>query len=380
MATPKRRSWLTRVGTTLVTTAVVGYGAYKLADWVWNEHLSPKKTPEESSGKEHETAVSKNPERWKIRRQRLTRCRDETTMALEGFLGTLRDAIEARTSTTSETKLLKELRIQRDQLDPHIRKTQEEQLWNTIKIKSVTKMMVTAYAHTILFLVLTVQVNLLGGRLFEEQMRNDGETMASDRMTSYQQSHRFVLTHTYEYFFAQGLDSLLSTVESAVADILGPWNVMDRSALNISRETLDDAITRIRQVVEGRKGRSLMRFLMPPSANLDVPMNDALASSILDETWDLLESPVLMDAQKDCLNATFSHMKMAHWGNIFSGGADTPQRAATPWTTKPLAHVLTQLKTTTNSFYQKEENKNNPYCSQMEMLPSLLELGDVSFN
>jgi hypothetical protein len=157
---------------------------------------------------------------------------------------------------------------------------------------------------------LLVQVNLLGGRLFEEQTRNnsssgasmasmDSDTAASDRMGNYQASHKFVLMHTYEYFFGRGLTSLISTVEQAVAEVLEDWDVLDRSSLHMSRETFEEAIQDIRSLVEGgrpsrpssrqRRPRSLLRFLMLPSANLEVSLDDELASSILDETFSFHE-------------------------------------------------------------------------------------------
>jgi peroxin-3 len=402
---------------TAVTAAVFGYGAYKLVDWALHGKQSSdwtwwKPIANETAANGHardqvvvfdETSKQEidasRPEKWQLRRQRMTRCREETIKALEGFLPTLRQAIEDRTSTSQETQALKDLRAMRGQGDESIRRTQEKDLWDEIKIKNMTRMIATAYAHTILFMTLTVQVNLLGGRLLEEQLRHTSaaslsdDTIASDRMSSYQTSHRFVLTHTYEYFFQHGLESLISTVESAVSDVVADWNVMDSSALHMTRERFDEAIREIRQVVEGKqrsprglnsRPRSVMRFLMPPSALLETSIEDDLARSILDETWDILESPVLADAHKDCLSTTFQMMRDRYWGIIFEANASTSPPNA-HWTTKPLAHVLTQLKHTSNSFYKKDDRGStsltmNSYSAMMEALPSVLELGDVSFN
>jgi peroxin-3 len=404
----RRRQWN---GGSIVTAAAVAYGTYKLANWAWNNVLNDPKQDNAEEDKEREqtrNSTETNPRMWRMRRQRMTRCRDETVKALEGFLTTLRKTVEDKTSTTKETQALKKLRADRGEMDETLRREQEKELWDIIKVRSVTRMMATAYAHTILFLVLTVQVNLLGGRLFEEQMRNNcssgasmvsNDTAASDRMGSYQASHKFVLMHTYEYFFERGLVSLISTVERAVTEVLADWNVLDRSYLQMSCETFEDAIQKIRSLLEegrssrpsSRQGRprSLVRFLMPPSANLEVSIDDELASSILDETWDLLESPVVADAQKDCLNATFEMMRDQHWGTIFEAdSASAPQNEPAPWTTKPLANILTKLKYTSTSFFTSPvvDPEYTPrttvgsYCSIMEGLPSVLEMGDVSFN
>jgi peroxin-3 len=352
----------------------------------------------------------------------MTRCRDEVMKALEGFLPTLRKAIEERTNTNKETQALKELRTRRNQQGAAIhgtpgdeaqRREEEKELWETIKVRSMTRMLAAAYAQCILFLVVTVQVNLLGGRLFEEQLQNTSSTssmsidsVASDRMSAYGESHKLVLQHTYKYFFERGIFSLLDSVERAVNDVLQNWNVSDPSSLNISRESFDRAINDIRAAEERgrissriRRPRSLLRFLLPPSESFDENVSDELARWILDETWDLLESPVLQDAQQDCLKATFERMRDHYWGKIFEDQeevAEMPRHAASRSVTRPLAHVVTRLKHTSKSFFKTQPASAvndsyilggsaprftvNSYCAEMETLPSVLELQDVSFN
>lgn len=405
------RQWNGPSTGTVVAAAAVAYGAYKLANWAWNNVRNDpiQNDTEEDKERGHtRNTTETNPQMWRMRRQRMTRCRDETAKALEGFLITLRKTVEDKTNTTKETQALKKLRTERGEMDETLRREQEKELWDIIKVRSVTRMMATAYAHAILFVVLTVQVNLLGGRLFEEQTRKSysseasmvsNDSAASDRMGNYQASHKFVLMHTYQYFFERGLVSLISTVEQAVEEVLMDWDVLDRSTLHMSRETFEEAIQDIRSLVEEgrssrassrqRRPRSLLRFLMPPSANLEVSLDDELASSILDETFDLLESPVVSDAQKDCLNATFEMMRDQHWGTIFeTDSTNAPQDVARSWTTKPLASVLTKLKYTSNSFYTSPDADSDyapqtmvsSFCALMEGLPSVLEMGDVSFN
>ena len=408
----RRRSILPSPGT-LVTAAAVAYGSYRVVSWVWNAWNDRNEDNEHqtqySGGQPRTSAVdsfresphrrSQSQQQWRLRRARLERCRNEIATALKDFLPSLRRSIELATDTSEETKALKMLRA--DKLNGIMPKEyQERDLWDTVKVQSFTRMITTAYAHAILFLVLTVQVNLLGGRLFDEQMRNHessqslgDDSVASDRMSSYQESHRLVLTRTYEYFFQRGIASLVQTVERAVSDVLADWDVTDPSSLHTSRDILDDAISKIRDAVEGRNGRrrsrrprSMIRFLLPPEPCLDAPVADELAQSILDETWDLMESPVLEDAQRDCLNVTFDLMRDQGWGTMFCN-PDAPQHASSPWTTKPLASVITQLKHTSNSFYKAPGTLVlaprpvvNIYVTAMERLPSVLELGDVSFN
>ena len=435
--------------TTVVTTAAVAYGAYRLVNWAWNQYTTATTAEDgyiQQQGERTRSTSAAAPaavrtssrsrsqqqqqHQWRIRRQRMSRCRDEVTKAMEGFLPTLRSIVEERTSAKAETQAMKALRrrTQPERSDDDddgndSRRQQEQELWNAIQIKLITRMLATAYAHTILFLVLMVQVNLLGGKLWEEQTATaaaaatqSDDSVASGRMGSYQASHQFVLQHTYDYFFEHGLLALITTVERAVTEVLllapqrnahDQWNVLDPASLNLSRDQFQELIEQIRAVVEDnvttntpsssryqhhrqRRPRSLFRFLMPPSAHFETntAIDDALAASILDETWDLMESPVMLDAQIDALQVTFHIMREQGWGTIFANNNDADDDNER--TTKPLATVIPQLKHTSNSFYgtinreqqqqQQQESTPNPYCVKMQILPSVLELADVSFN
>lgn len=404
---------------TVAATAVIAYGTYRLASWAWSTWYgedNPRHEEEQILFESNHTGNFNNypsremkPHQWRNRRQRMVRCREEAMKAIHGFLPTLRRVIEEKTSTSMQTESLKQLRSQRD--EPTTRQAEKE-LWEIIKVKAVTRMVATAYAHSILFLVVTVQVNLLGGKLFEEQLRDSSSddgmgSVASDRMEAYSSSHKLVLQHTYQYFFDQGLDSLVASVERAAQKGLENWNVLDASSLNISKEAFDQAIHNIRAEEEQarassrtKRPRSFMRFLMPRTESLEETVTDELARWILDETWDLLESPILMDAQRDCLDCTFSKMRDEYWGKIFDvdeqNSSDLPRHAANRTVTRPLAHVVTRLKHTSKSFYKSSQQLQpsdgfmpvtavpgftaNSYCAAVEHLPSVLELADVSFN
>jgi peroxin-3 len=447
---------------------------------------SSRPTASRNGGGRDPAASSKRaglgPAQWKVRDHRLARCRGETAAALSGFLASVRRIVDDRTDTLAETKELKRLRAHRGGVGGggaaaagggssptgkgggadggagaaggvsrllYASVAREKELWERIKVRSVTRVVASAYAHTVLFLVLTVQVNLLGGRLFEDQVFGPGrkEAEASDeeadrdaerRMASYQASHRFVLTHTYEPFFARGLAGLVDAVEGAASEALAGWNVLEPSSLRFTLEEFEEGIRRVRALVgEGPAGsgsptpsssQTLLRFLQPPpaaaagsAAAMPSPGTDeggdanGLARSILDETWDLLESPVFEDALESCLSKTFDMMRDLHWGTVFEedggcgGGAPSQSPAAAvaadegsngppAHVTRPLATVLTKLKKTAGSFYEGSlvpvpvpgseagapppatAALPGPYCAALERLPAVLELADVSFS
>jgi hypothetical protein len=378
-----------KVGT-IVKTAAVVYGAYRLADyWFSNNRDDDVEVQEEEetsegilqglldlSGRSRTKITARSPQippalTWKDRRQRLARCREETRKALHNFLPTVRTAIEQATNTSKETKELKKLRAEKSDDEER-----QAELWETIKTSASTRMVSTAYAHTILVLVLTVQIHLLGGKLFQKQQQQE---QSEEDMEAYQTSHRQALLRTYDYFFDKGLLSLVQTVRRSVSHVLGDWDVSDPSSLNMTQDMLEQALQEIRNVVlygtskrtSRRRPRSLLRFLLPPETIGAEESDDDLSQSILDETWDLLESPVLEDAQEECLNVTFDAMRDQGYSKLF----DSEQT-----TTQPLAKVITQFKQTSNTFYNHQEtSSSNDYYSSLEKLPCVLELGDVSF-
>lgn len=386
----RRRRTTVSVGNVVAAT-LVAYGTYRVADWAWNTYKKKDKDDDEhqqrsavygtswmssflqSSVMGSKTSDSPSLNRWKLRRQRMTRCREEVHQALSGFLPTLRTIVHENTNTASAMQRLKQIREQRNSVPSSDTATEEAECWRHIQTETMTRLLTIAYAHSLLFLVLTTQVNLLGGKLLQEAMMEDQRTsassVASSRMSGYQSSHKEVLQHTYAYFMETGAHALLDTVRKAVEHVMNEdWNVLDADCQDVSVERFQGALDELRSLIEDglpltsphRKPRTLLRFLLAPEEQTSV--QDELARSILNETWDLVESPVFMDAQVDVWNTTFEMMRQV-WSSIFTA----------PW-----AQILTQLKHTTNSFYDTSSNLD--YCSMLEALPTVLELGDVSFN
>jgi len=113
----------------------------------------------------------------------------------------------------------------------------------------------------------------------------------------------------------------------------------------------------------------------------------------LEETWDLLESPIFAAAERDVLDRTFAMLIEGGWGGIFPPNfMDTlPVGVPQDGLTRPLAQVVTQLRRTTNTFYASSGSDGgaeashecrppNVYLPAVDRLPALLELGDVGFN
>jgi hypothetical protein len=277
----------------------------------------------------------------------MLRCQDEVTHALQSFVVQVRKPIDFITDVSEETRLLKSTRECQDSQD------EQAPLWNAVKIKAMTRILGTSYAHAILFLVLNVQAHLLGGHMLRLQLENEDFDQ-----TSFQATHRLVLQKTFQSFFESGLQRLLNAVQEAVATCFHNWNVHDPAYLHVTPTQLERAIDLIRQNVEHES--CVMRFVLPTTELTN--SEDALADSILNETWDLLESPVFLDAQKDAIHVCMQEIQRKLWNGQSS---------------LPLASILINLRKLSKGFYLPEANE---YVKALETLPSFLELCDVSFD
>jgi len=477
-----------QTATTVATVAVAAYGTYRLASWAWNSFWNDEDTEDREAGtscvenshrrrqaSQHGTPLthntSKHRRRALMRQHRLQRCRSEVIAALADFLPTLKAAVERSTDFGVETEQLKGIRKAKaermrkrletdankangngvgketneeedknevDEEEEHAEeRRQESQLWESIKVKSLSRLLVTAYGHSLLLLVLTVQVHLLGGRLFREeeaeaeeevlqaadqdtskkdevnisvngdamsaasslglQSRTKSKSSRSSSMPSYQATHRAVLTQTYGQFFSSGLVELLSAVEEGVTQVFAEYDVTDPDSMNISAEQFWRAMDQVRAVVEGNRSEMirsvLAQYIVPSEDNADNAIADPIAAHILEETWDVLESPTFAAADRDVLDRTFVMLIEGGWGGIFPPNcADiVPVGVPQAGLTRPLAQVVTQLRRTANTFYAcaggdggtgavEEGRPPNVYLPAIDRLPALLELGDVGFN
>ncbi len=290
-------------------------------------------------------------------------------------------------------------------------------------------MLATAYAHTLLFLTLTVQVHVLAGRCLRNQSSLSSSSAVAADTTA--EVHRRVLQRTYAYFFDTGLPHLLTTVERAVMDVWseaaaeGEEGDALTSTGRVTRARLHEIIQTMRQALESggggggvrqRRYRSMLRFILPPEAYHGPPVTtiipesvcdgafavaenggddeDATVWKILEETWDLFESPIWRDAERDSLEFTFDVLREEYWGKVFvDNGADpSSSNSSNTVIAKPMANVIPQLKHAANSFYNPITTGSDrehasaaslswlSYGTRLERVPTVLELADISFD
>merc|ERR1739844_762588 len=100
-------------------------------------------------------------------------------------------------------------------------------------------------------------------------------------------------------------------------------------------------MSRIRLIIETRGDLEKMIILENNSGDKN-EVTDRHARVLLDETWDMIESPLFAYAMKDCIEVSFRLMRMDLTPTVFKGSEDLP-----------LAQILTRLKYLLNGFYEE---------------------------
>jgi peroxin-3 len=356
--------------TTVVTTAAVAYGTYRLASWVFDTWNGNNSEDEENEMHEPE-AMQSMPARSlrpsyatidrRTRQVRRMQCRVETAKALNDFLPTLKKILEEQTNFSGETRQLKQLRVT-PQLDSSISKSD---LWDAIQLKSVTRLVATAYSYTLLSLTLNVQLHLLGARLLQQQQQLDEANENDSGFDDSTSRHKIVLTRTLDEFFQQSVPSLVNVLMKTIKEALVDWDVTDTTSLEITSDKFQEKLTQIRMTMEQSP---LITFIVPESDKAQEAGDiNPIAKYILDETWDIMESPAWEVAERDSLDTVFHMVRAQGWDPAIFGSDQEKS--------KPLAVVVTKLRhTVTDVFY-----KNEGLFAELDRLSSVIELGQVSF-
>lgn len=241
------------------------------------------------------------------------------------------------------------------------------QLWNEIKISSITRSFTLLYTLSLLSLLTRIQLNLLGrlNYLFsvvsttrpspperansislednDSPGRPGGPTYGNDFETN-----RRYLAFTW-YLLNKGYAKVLSEVQAAVTEVFG--TISPTQAISATR--LSELTLQVRQRIEGstpaeRRAKNWLAYLLPPRAEEEdlliesgvltpPPISTSSASSsdqrptslpppqpaatksgletlpsplrkLLDETSDLIESPTFTRIHTLLLNSLFSHL------------------------------------------------------------------------
>lgn len=350
------------------TKAVLAYGTYKLASWAWSSYFQNDDNNQDQKKEKKQYNDHIQMERRQI--SQLQKCSHEIIVTLSSFLPTLQSSIETFTDFTQATKELKQLR---DDINGSLTIERKRDLWNDVKIQSMTRVIGTLCAHSVLYLVLTVQVYLLAGHV--------NGTNANTQIPKINiEAQKALLTQSYEYFFDIGISKLLTDIQALVEKELKDWKIIcdDNSLGRIDAEMFQNGIDRVRKALETfTDGRLFQEYVCPP--DYEQVLRDEMVVEMFHQVMDILESPSFDIAKKECLDVSFRVLKEEGWQKILFDNSSTANMF--------LANAVTKLKNVPLTFYsieidpiQKEWAIDtftfpNPYVASMHSLQSIKDLG-----
>jgi len=280
------------------------------------------------------------------------------------------------------TKQLKELRKQNQR-----QQQKEDELWTHIVVETTTRMMASSYAYTLLFLSLTVQLHWIGAnrnKLRSSSVDDDDDVDDSAEIA------QAMLMQSHQYVTEEGLPLLVSAVRRSVEAVLTlPSDQQDnRTAIDWTKPTqflMPDDIQEVlhrqlpRVLKYGSSGgvrsttRNWIRYILPDEEHFD-------------PIWDICSSPVWEDAQEQVLETLwfqfFRDDDTNGWKQLFSvqTSNELQQQERQQPSPQPVARIVAQFKKSSNLlFMDRNGDSNQKLANQLEKLPTVMELGDVSF-
>ncbi|KAF2128700.1 Peroxin-3 [Dothidotthia symphoricarpi CBS 119687] len=208
------------------------------------------------------------------------------------------------------------------------------QLWNEMKITSITRAFTLLYTLSLLTLLTRIQLNLLGRRNYlasvvslaapQEASKINLENHDDDGFehaygNDFETNRRYLSLSWW--LLHRGCIELIEKVQAAVTEVFGLLNPREE----ISLEKLSELTLEVRKRVEGateaeRRTSKWLRYLLPSADQEDFvlresgmtePTSPTTTSSLrrlIDETSDLVDSPAFSHVLTLLLDAAFSHL------------------------------------------------------------------------
>lgn len=240
-------------------------------------------------------------------------------------------------------------------------KRSKAQLWQDMKINSITRALTLLYTLSLLTLLTRIQLNLLGRRTYLSSVvalasppaaassskisleNNDDDNYDNVYGNDFETNRKY-LTFSW-WLLHRGCQQIKDRVSAAVKDVFGQVNIRE----DLTLERLSELILQVRKKVEGtteeeRRDMKWLSFLLPsredeafvmrqsgmsPSETSPLPAEDPLQNAsvssasppetqdagtspslrrLLDETSDLIDSPTFTHVLTLLLDTAFSHL------------------------------------------------------------------------
>ena len=359
----------------------------------------------------------------RLTQQSLRKCREELLKAYGTCWPSLQAVIEQHTDTSRRTHELKLLRNKDKKKEPsshtnlppqqqpqpqqqddesssstnRLRRRQEE-LWKEIHVETLTRLVSTEYAATLLLLSLTMQLHWIGGQVFQRNHslnhHHQHSAVPADADPARWAQH--VMMESHHYMTHQGIPLLISAVRRAVLSSFfssssgqDEWTAttfVSKTQLEMLLQNIDERLERgsgsstTTRCSGGAGGlsstsssytRNWIRFVLPDPTMLVMEEDDEEDDddhddhdnahgtmsppsdkvTMVEALWDLAESPAWEDAQGQTLQLVQQVVRDQGWGQIFTSSSSSSSSAgndATKTTTTttmiPVAKLMAPIK------------------------------------
>ncbi|PWY85734.1 putative MFS transporter [Aspergillus sclerotioniger CBS 115572] len=245
-------------------------------------------------------------------------------------------------------------------------KRNKTQLWNEVKITSITRSVTLIYTLSLLTIFTRIQLNLLGRRNYLSSVismatppadastirleDHDDDDLTQTLGNDFETNRRYLAFSWW--LLHRGWKQLMDEVQAAVTEVFGPLNPRE----DISLAKLSELTLQARRKIEGnteedRKYVAVAReeeHLLEESGVLGVtepttPQTTASLRHLLDETADLIDSPtftrVMLLLNNECFQTMIDQCKADAFKSSSQGPVSVPQSFTSVATVVPVADI-----------------------------------------
>ncbi|ORX96555.1 Peroxin-3 [Clohesyomyces aquaticus] len=295
------------------------------------------------------------------------------------------------------------------QSSPQPKKT-KAQLWNEMKIGSISRAFTLLYTLSLLTLLTRIQLNLLGRRNYlasvvslasppTEETRinlenNDDDNFGNAYGNDFETNRRYLSLSWW--LLHRGCIELMHKVTAAVKDVFGTLNPREE----ITLEKLSEFTLEVRKKVEGateeeRRTCKWLHFLLPSQDQEDYVLQESGMTTstsapaspslrrLIDETSDLIDSPSFTHVLTLLLDSAFSHLidtKIAQLSYKIPPTSASPARIQELVGGDAKAKVANSLAVFCRQAHAIGSGANNEYLAAVEQVRDLEAFAAVVYS
>ncbi|KAF1935069.1 Peroxin-3 [Clathrospora elynae] len=294
-------------------------------------------------------------------------------------------------------------------------KKSKAQLWNEMKINSITRAFTLIYTLSLLTLLTRIQLNLLGRRNYLASVvslaapqptsegsrinlqNNDDDNDEQAYGNDFETNRRYLSLSWW--LLHKGCIDLIEKVRAAVKEVFGLLNPREE----ITLEKLSHLTLEVRKRVEGateeeRRTCKWLSFLLPPQDQEEYVLRESGMTSsyestspttttslrrLIDETSDLIDSPAFTRVLTLCLDAAFSHLvdvKISQLSYKIPPFSDNHARVQEIVGSDVKAKVANSLAVFCRQAHSIGSGANNEYLSAIESVGGLEAFAAVVYS